>query len=94
LPMAHYLLPLTFVALIVMFMVWRLQRWEWDRTRKDLLLVARRLFRAGFRPYLLHVTDIFDFVFWLQGMDLHQPDEAGTTIRPLHFAATQAFCIC
>src|ERR1022692_3025651 len=31
LPIAHYLLPLTFVALVVMFMVWRLQRREWKR---------------------------------------------------------------
>jgi signal transduction histidine kinase len=31
LPMAHYLLPLTFVTLVVMFIVWRLQRREWER---------------------------------------------------------------
>ena len=31
LPMARYLLPLTFVVLVVMFIVWRLQRREWER---------------------------------------------------------------
>ncbi len=41
LPMAHYLLPLTFAALAVMFIVWRLQRREWERTRKDLLQATR-----------------------------------------------------
>ena len=29
--MAHYLVPFAFVALVVMFMVWRLQRVEWRR---------------------------------------------------------------
>ena len=29
--MARYLLPLTFVALVTMFIVWRLQRREWER---------------------------------------------------------------
>jgi signal transduction histidine kinase len=31
LPMPRYLVPATFVALVVMFIVWRLQRREWDR---------------------------------------------------------------
>lgn len=31
LPVARYLLPFTFVALVVMFIVWRLQRREWER---------------------------------------------------------------
>jgi signal transduction histidine kinase len=31
LPIVRYLLPLTFVALVVMFIVWRLQRHEWKR---------------------------------------------------------------
>jgi signal transduction histidine kinase len=34
--MASYLLPLAFVALVVMFMVWRLQRREWERTSQAL----------------------------------------------------------
>ena len=29
--LGHYCLPLTFVALVVMFMVWRLHRREWER---------------------------------------------------------------
>ena len=36
LQMASYLLPLAFVALVVMFMVWRLQRREWERTSQAL----------------------------------------------------------
>jgi signal transduction histidine kinase len=36
LPIAHYLLPLTFVALVVIFIVWRLQRLEWERACKAL----------------------------------------------------------
>jgi signal transduction histidine kinase len=36
LQMASYLLPLAFVALVVMFMVWRLQRREWERTNQEL----------------------------------------------------------
>ena len=29
--MARYALPITFVALVVMIIVWRLQRLEWER---------------------------------------------------------------
>ena len=36
LPVALYLLPLTLVALAVMFIVWRLQRREWERARAAL----------------------------------------------------------
>ncbi|MGA7292809.1 MAG: hypothetical protein WBW85_09750 [Terriglobales bacterium] len=35
-PVSHYLLPFTFVALVVMFIVWRLQRIEWERACKAL----------------------------------------------------------
>jgi signal transduction histidine kinase len=34
---ARYLLPVTFVALVVMFLVWRLQRREWERACVALL---------------------------------------------------------
>jgi len=35
--MARYLFPVTFVVLVVMFMVWRLQRREWKRACRALL---------------------------------------------------------
>lgn len=40
--MAGYLLPLSLVALVVMFMVWRLQRREWERAREALLQARER----------------------------------------------------
>ncbi len=36
LPTTPYILPATFVALVVMFMVWRMQRVEWERTCRAL----------------------------------------------------------
>jgi len=40
LAMSRYLLPLDFVALVVMFMVWRLQRREWERACEALKQAA------------------------------------------------------
>ena len=40
LPIADYLLPLTFVALVVIFIVWRLQRGEWERARETAMQAA------------------------------------------------------
>jgi signal transduction histidine kinase len=40
LPIGHYLLPLDFVALVVMFIVWRLQRREWERACEALKQAA------------------------------------------------------
>ena len=36
LPIARYLVPLSFAALMVIFVVWRLQRQEWERVCKAL----------------------------------------------------------
>ena len=41
-PVAGYLIPIPVVALIVIFIVWRLQRREWERTREALLQAAER----------------------------------------------------
>jgi signal transduction histidine kinase len=40
--MAHYVLPLTLVALVVIFIVWRLQRREWERACEALRQGAER----------------------------------------------------
>ncbi|MBZ5667111.1 MAG: hypothetical protein LAO30_21220 [Acidobacteriia bacterium] len=40
LAVARYLVPMTFVALAVMFIVWRLQRREWERACEALKLAA------------------------------------------------------
>ncbi len=40
--LAPYVLPLTFVALVVLFIVWRLQRREWDRACDALRQAAER----------------------------------------------------
>ena len=40
--MGTYLLPLSFAVMVVMFILWRLQRREWERTREDLLQAMAR----------------------------------------------------
>ena len=40
--MTHYLLPVTFVALVGMFVVWRLQRREWERACEALKQATER----------------------------------------------------
>jgi signal transduction histidine kinase len=42
LPTGRYLLPLTFVALVVMFILWHLQRREWERTCDALRQAMKR----------------------------------------------------